>query len=71
MSGELIKNLEQVDAVSYAYDRSDGVWPEGEFVFDIKLPADFVPQNTDGEVECFYLMSIDEVSATSIELKQR
>ena len=62
LSGDLIKNLKQVDAISYAYDRSDGVWPEGEFVFDIKLPVDFVPQNSDGEVECFYLMSIDEVS---------
>ena len=62
LGGDLTKQLKQVDAITYIYDRDDGVWPEGECVFDIRLPDDFVRQNTDGEVECFYLMSIDEVS---------
>ena len=35
---------------------------EGEFIFDIKLPSDFQPKNTDGEVECFYLMNIKQVN---------
>ena len=34
---------------------------ECEFVFDLKLPLDFKPFPKDGEVECFYLMNIDEV----------
>lgn len=34
---------------------------EGEFIFDIKLPIDFEPANKDGEVECFYLMNINQV----------
>jgi 8-oxo-dGTP pyrophosphatase MutT (NUDIX family) len=55
-------NLKQVDAISYAYDGvKGGVSREGEFVLDIKLKEDFVPRNTDGEVECFYLMNINQV----------
>ena len=59
---ELTKNLKPVDAITYAYIKNGGcVSMEGEFVFDLKLPVDLVPRNTDGEVECFYLMSVDEV----------
>ncbi|KAJ2725076.1 hypothetical protein GGI07_001544 [Coemansia sp. Benny D115] len=38
-----------------------GLQPETEFVFDLVLPCDFVPQPTDGEVEKFHLWSLDEV----------
>ncbi len=60
---EATKKLKQVDAVSYAYWGKDkkSVRMEGEFVFDIKLPKDFVPSNNDGEVECFYLMNVKQV----------
>jgi isopentenyldiphosphate isomerase len=61
VGNELVKRLKQVDSISYAFDNKGLVNREGEFVFDIKLPEDFVPQNTDGEVECFYLMNIDQV----------
>ncbi len=64
----LTHSLKQVDAISYAYDKKGGVSREGEFVFDIKLTEDFVPKNTDGEVECFYLMNIDQVSFPKINL---
>lgn len=30
-------------------------------MFDLKLPVDYVPSNQDGEVECFYLMNINQV----------
>ncbi|MBN1872756.1 MAG: DUF4743 domain-containing protein, partial [Anaerolineae bacterium] len=31
------------------------------FIYDLELPEDFVPQNTDGEVETFYLWPIGRV----------
>jgi 8-oxo-dGTP pyrophosphatase MutT (NUDIX family) len=64
---DLASRLKLVNAISYAYLNNKGrVNNEGEFVFDIKLPKDFVPKNTDGEVEEFYLMDIDQViNATS------
>ena len=55
-------NMRSVGAITYAYQGEEGVSIEGEFVFDIKLPVDFVPENKDGEVEEFYLMSIEEVN---------
>ena len=32
-----------------------------EFCFDLPLPVDFTPANTDGETETFYLWSIERV----------
>jgi isopentenyldiphosphate isomerase len=61
VSKELASTLKSVDAITYAYVGSQGVKNETEFVFDLKLPEDFKPFPRDGEVECFYLMSIDEV----------
>ncbi len=55
-------NLKSVNAISYArIDKNDQINNEGEFIFDIKLPLDFVPNNTDGEVENFNLMDINQV----------
>lgn len=53
--------IKAVDAITYVNELEEGVSFEGEFVFDIKLPDDFVPHNTDGEVEEFYLMDIEQV----------
>ncbi len=59
---ELAVNLKSVNAISYArIDKNEQINNEGEFIFDIKLPLDFVPKNTDGEVENFYLMDINQV----------
>lgn len=51
-----------MDAITYCQRRINEINREAEFVFDLKLPVDFKPNNQDGEVECFYLMSIDEVN---------
>ena len=66
INGELLKTLKPVDAVSYAYEDDVGIVREGEFVFDIKLPASFVPKNKDGEAESFYLMNVDEIKKAVI-----
>lgn len=63
LSEDLAHFIRPVDAITYAYEEElgEGVCIEGEFVFDIKLPVDFVPVNTDGEVQAFYLMDIEQV----------
>ena len=33
------------------------------YCYDLELPEDFVPQNTDGEVEAFMLLPLAEVAA--------
>ncbi|PIA12658.1 hypothetical protein COEREDRAFT_83980 [Coemansia reversa NRRL 1564] len=38
-----------------------GMQPETQFVFDLVLPEKFVPTPKDGEVDTFYLWTLDEV----------
>jgi 8-oxo-dGTP pyrophosphatase MutT (NUDIX family) len=47
--------------VSYVTERLEGLRNDICFVYDIALPADFRPVNTDGEIEDFYLWPIDQV----------
>ena len=47
--------------VSYAMDTHRGFRPDVIFVYDLGLPVDFVPRNTDGEVDDFYLWPVDHV----------
>ncbi|KAJ2034256.1 hypothetical protein GGI03_001032 [Coemansia sp. RSA 2337] len=43
------------------FTRSDlGLQPETQFVFDLELPSDFVPAPTDGEVDSFLHVTLDE-----------
>ncbi|XP_007427870.1 nudix hydrolase 20, chloroplastic-like isoform X2 [Python bivittatus] len=51
-----------VGTISYTYEGSDGgIYPECQFVFDLELPEEFMPQVGDGEVQEFYLWSLDKV----------
>lgn len=54
--------------VTYIYitdERAGGeagqIYPETQWVYDIELPADFVPTPKDGEVAGFYMWTVDEV----------
>lgn len=40
----------------FFFESERGLFPNTEFVFDLELPADFVPSNSDGEVEAFELL---------------
>jgi hypothetical protein len=42
-------------AVAYGFEDAVGLHDEINFLFDLPLPPDFVPQNSDGEVEAFFL----------------
>jgi len=57
-----------VDVVTYIYiteeervGEADFIYPECQWVYDLELPADVVPQPKDGEVDEFRLCDVDEV----------
>jgi hypothetical protein len=41
---------------SFFFESERGLFPNTEFVYDLELPLDFVPNNSDGEVESFELL---------------
>lgn len=56
----LLKNLISAGCVSCFFESERGLFPNTEFVFDLELPEDFVPENSDGEVQDFELLSANE-----------
>ena len=53
-----------VGIVSYRCAREEGLRDDVLFCFDLEVPADFVPENTDGEVESFALWPLPRVMET-------
>jgi hypothetical protein len=51
-----------VGAISYCLEDDWGLKPDLMYCFDLELPADFTPRNTDGEIIDFVLMPIEEVA---------
>jgi hypothetical protein len=51
-----------VGAISYCHEDAWGLKPDTMFVYDLDVPADFEPRNTDGEIESFRRMELDEVA---------
>ena len=60
---ELAARAVAVGAVSYRCERPEGLRDDVLFCYDLELPENFTPQNTDGEVESFALWPIAEVLA--------
>ncbi|KAJ3033435.1 hypothetical protein HK097_004849, partial [Rhizophlyctis rosea] len=51
-----------VSAATFFMNSPERGWiPDTEYIYDLELPSDFVPKPEDGEVEGFYLMSVDEI----------
>ncbi|XP_072884841.1 thiamin pyrophosphokinase 2 [Hemitrygon akajei] len=50
-----------VGSVSYTYEDERGIFPECQFVYDLEVPADLVPQVKDGEMLEFYLWPLEQV----------
>ncbi|HVB18426.1 MAG TPA: DUF4743 domain-containing protein [Stellaceae bacterium] len=55
----LVERALPVGAVSYRMETELGIRDDVLFVYDLELPADFVPQNRDGEIVDFALMHAD------------
>ncbi|HLI13814.1 MAG TPA: DUF4743 domain-containing protein [Alphaproteobacteria bacterium] len=50
-----------VGAISYAVETEEGLKPDVQFVYELEMPADFTPRNTDGEIAEFMLWPIEKV----------
>jgi isopentenyldiphosphate isomerase len=61
MTPALARTARPAGFVSYVTERLEGLRNDICFVYDIALPAEFRPVNTDGEIEDFYLWPIDQV----------
>ncbi|MBT4891086.1 MAG: DUF4743 domain-containing protein [Rhodospirillales bacterium] len=51
----------EVDATCFCTLRPEGIRDDIHYNYELELPRDFIPKNTDGEVEGFYLWEIEKV----------
>ena len=63
MPAELATQAIPVGAISYVTERPEGLRRDVLFNYDLELPLDFKPTNTDGEVAEFLLWPIEDVAA--------
>ncbi len=59
----LARRARPVGAVSYCLEDEWGLKPDLMFCFDLAVPADFTPHNTDGEISGFQCLKAAEVAA--------
>jgi len=52
-----------VRTIDYRLEINAGLRDDTLFIYDLELPEDVVPRNTDGEVAAFHLMPLPEVAA--------
>lgn len=64
LSPQLARRAVPVGAVSYICERSEGLRDDVLFCFDLKMPDDLRPVNTDGEVDYFELWPMARVLET-------
>jgi hypothetical protein len=57
----LLKHAISAGAVSYRMETKLGIRDDVLFVYDLEMPADFVPENRDGEIVHFELMPASAV----------
>jgi len=59
----LARRARPVGAIAYRMLHEDLLRQDTLFLYDLELPADFVPTNADGEIAEFRLMELDEIEA--------
>ena len=52
-----------VGTISYCFENEVGLKPDTLFCYDLRVPSNFTPNNQDGEIADFRLMSINEALA--------
>lgn len=67
LEGKITDKAIAVGAVSYVREDDLGLKPDTMFLYDLELPEHIIPQNTDGEVEGFELMPVEQVAALVLE----
>ena len=58
----LARQAKPVGLITYVREDDWGLRPDVMFCFDLEVPANFVPVNTDGEMSGFTLMPIEKVA---------
>ncbi len=69
---DLAQGAAPVGAISYCCESADGLKPDVMFCYDLELPADFIPRNSDGEISEFMLLpaaEVMEITAATNEFK--
>jgi len=61
ISDEQLKTAHPVSYINYRMERNKQLSRDALFIYDILLEEDFIPQNTDGEVDEFSLLPMQEV----------
>ncbi len=61
---DLARQARPVGAITYIQEAPEGLKPDVQFCFDLELPPDFRPRNTDGEIADFFLWPIEKVAKT-------
>ncbi len=61
MSAELAGRAVAVGAVTYCRDSDRGLKPDVMYCYDLEVPEDFVPRCTDGEMDAFYRLPVEQV----------
>lgn len=59
---DLMARAVPVGVISYCLEVPEGLKPDTLFLFDLELPADFVPRNTDGELAGFQFLPAETVA---------
>ncbi len=62
MPAELAGRARPAGFVSYITENPEGLRHDVLFAYDLELPAEFVPENADGEIEEFFLWPIERVA---------
>lgn len=58
----LARKARPVGAISYRQETPEGLKPDVLFVYELEVPRDFAPRNTDGEIDRFMLWPIEKVA---------
>lgn len=58
----LAEQAKPAGAITYCMQADLGLRPDTLFVYDLEMPADFVPTNRDGEIASFTLMPAEQVA---------
>ncbi len=64
ISPDLAGRAVSVGALNYITETEEGLRRDVLYVYDLELPRDFEPRNTDGEIDTFYLWPIERVLET-------
>jgi 8-oxo-dGTP pyrophosphatase MutT (NUDIX family) len=58
LPAELARTARAASAISYCFETPNGLRNDTLFCYDLEMPANIIPRNTDGEISGFELMSL-------------